>query len=118
MYVMLGAWIECKNAWTDLPDHNLENFEKNKNEVRAAIRLATSYPEIVKVIAIGNESMVHWATSYFVHPEVVLRWVNLVQSIKSFFNVTPLSIFSCCKGRRESCHHDAVNCNWLAPISK
>lgn len=83
MYVMLGAWIECKNAWTDLPDHTLENFEKNKNEVRTAIRLATSYPDIVKVIAVGNESMVHWAASYFVHPEVVLRWVNLVQSLKS-----------------------------------
>ncbi|MEM7573058.1 MAG: glycosyl hydrolase family 17, partial [Bacteroidota bacterium] len=25
MYVMLGAWIDCKNAWTALPpDHNVE----------------------------------------------------------------------------------------------
>ena len=26
MYVMLGAWIDCKNAWTDeAPDHNIES---------------------------------------------------------------------------------------------
>ncbi|MBN2747136.1 MAG: hypothetical protein JXR34_10460, partial [Bacteroidales bacterium] len=26
MYVMLGAWIDCKNAWTEIaPDHQLES---------------------------------------------------------------------------------------------
>jgi len=82
MYVMLGAWIECEKAWTENPDHSQENFNKNRNEVRTAIRLANYYPDIVKVIAVGNESMVHWAESYYVYPDVVLRWVNLVQSFK------------------------------------
>ena len=33
MYVMLGAWIDCKNAWTDLePDHHQES-ERNAVEI-------------------------------------------------------------------------------------
>ena len=27
MYVMLGAWIDCKNSFTDSPDHNNEDIE-------------------------------------------------------------------------------------------
>ena len=26
MYVMLGAWINCKDAWTDHPDHDKEDY--------------------------------------------------------------------------------------------
>ena len=30
MYVMLGAWIDCKNAWTgETPDHNIERSEEH-----------------------------------------------------------------------------------------
>ena len=33
MYVMLGAWIDCKNAWTDTkPDHDIES-ERNEKEI-------------------------------------------------------------------------------------
>ncbi|MDZ7605936.1 MAG: hypothetical protein U5K79_10210 [Cyclobacteriaceae bacterium] len=33
MYVMLGAWIDCKNAWTDqTPDHDVES-EQNEGEI-------------------------------------------------------------------------------------
>ena len=40
MYVMLGAWIDCKNAWTDKePDHNAES-EKNEVEIATAASLA------------------------------------------------------------------------------
>ena len=36
MYVMLGAWIDCKNAWTGLePDHNVES-EHNESEIARA----------------------------------------------------------------------------------
>ncbi|MCA6415984.1 MAG: glycosyl hydrolase family 17, partial [Cytophagales bacterium] len=36
MYVMLGAWIDCKNAWTDqAPDHNIES-EQNEGEIGRA----------------------------------------------------------------------------------
>jgi exo-beta-1,3-glucanase (GH17 family) len=82
MYVMLGAWIDCQNAWTDLaPNHEIES-EANEAEIARAIALAQKYPEIVKVIAVGNEAMVQWATSYFVRPNVILKWVNHLQDLK------------------------------------
>ena len=82
MYVMLGAWIDCKNAWTDQePNHNLES-ERNATEIETAAALANKYPDIVKVLAVGNEAMVKWATSYFVQPWVILKWVNHLQNLK------------------------------------
>ncbi|MDG1730509.1 MAG: glycosyl hydrolase family 17 [Algibacter sp.] len=82
MYVMLGAWIDCENAWTDRePNHEIES-EQNKGEIARAIALAKQYPDIVKVIAVGNEAMVKWATSYFVQPSVILKWVTHLQDLK------------------------------------
>lgn len=82
MYVMLGAWIDCKNAWTGLePDHTIES-EANAGEIDRAVALANKYPDIVKVIAVGNEAMVKWATSYYVQPSVILKWVNHLQDLK------------------------------------
>ena len=83
MYVMLGAWIDCKNAWTDqTPDHNVESAE-NEAEIARAVALANQYPDIVKVIAVGNEAMVKWAAAYYVQPGVILRWVNHLQGLKT-----------------------------------
>ncbi len=82
MYVMLGAWIDCQNAWTDkAPNHEVES-EQNAGEIDRAVALAKAYPEIVKIIAVGNEAMVNWATSYFVRPNVILKWVNHLQGLK------------------------------------
>ena len=82
MYVMLGAWIDCKNAWTDqAPDHNTES-ERNATEIKRAVELANQYPDIVKVLAVGNEAMVKWAESYYVQPDVILKWVNYLQDLK------------------------------------
>lgn len=82
MFVMLGAWIDCKNAWTDkAPDHEIES-EQNAGEIARAVALANHYPEIVKILAVGNEAMVHWASSYFVRPNVILKWVNHLQELK------------------------------------
>ena len=82
MYVMLGAWIDCKNAWTDqAPDHNIES-EQNEGEIERAVKLANQYPDIVKIIAVGNEAMVRWAASYYVQPNVILKWVNHLQDLK------------------------------------
>ena len=82
MYVMLGAWIDCKNAWTDLePDHENES-ERNAVEIATTVALAKQYPDIVKVIAVGNEAMVKWAASYYVQPNVILKWVHHLQDLK------------------------------------
>ena len=82
MYVMLGAWIDCKNAWTDLaPDHEVES-ETNESQILVAVHLANKYPDIVKVIAVGNEAMVNWAATYYVQPAVILKWVNHLQGLK------------------------------------
>jgi len=83
MYVMLGAWIDCKNAWTDQePDHNIES-EANKPQIEETVRLANTYSDIVKVIAVGNEAMVKWAAPYYVQPDVILKWVNHLQDLKN-----------------------------------
>ena len=82
MYVMLGAWIDCKNAWTGQePDHNVES-EQNADEIARAVKLTNEFPDIIKVIAVGNEAMVKWATSYFVQPGVILKWVKHLQGLK------------------------------------
>lgn len=82
MYVMLGAWIDCLGAWTDHPDHSQGDEVNNQAEIDAAVDLARRYPDVVKVIAVGNEAMVHWASSYYVGPEVILKWVNYLQGLK------------------------------------
>ena len=82
MYVMLGAWIDCQGAWTDAPDHAQEDYKANKAEIERAVALTQKYPDIIKVIAVGNEAMVHWAASYFVGPKVILGWVNYLQGLK------------------------------------
>jgi exo-beta-1,3-glucanase (GH17 family) len=83
MYVMLGAWINCKNAWTDQPNHDKEDFKGNALEISQAVELTQAYPDIVKIISVGNEARVRWATSYFVQPKVILNWVNHLQQLKA-----------------------------------
>ncbi|MFA0087478.1 hypothetical protein [Vibrio sp. 10N.261.51.F12] len=83
MYVMLGVWISAFNSGvdgatmdsgTDSPDNVLE--------LTKAKELALEYPDIVKVIAVGNEAMVDWAEAYKVHPSIILNHVNELQSWK------------------------------------
>lgn len=82
MYVMLGAWIDCKNAWTGMePDHEQESAA-NASQILVAVSLANRFPDIVKVIAVGNEAMVKWAATYYVQPSVILKWVNHLQDLK------------------------------------
>ena len=82
MYVMLGAWIDCENAWTDNPNHEAEDLVANTAEIERAVALANKYPKIVKILAVGNEAMIHWAASYYVHLSVILKWVNYLQDLK------------------------------------
>lgn len=83
MYMMMGAWIDCKNAWTDLPDRiRDEESPRNAAEIKRAVNFANEYPDIVKVIAVGNEAMVKWAWNYYVEPAIILKWVNHLQKLK------------------------------------
>jgi len=87
MYVMLGAWIDCENAWTANPNHDAEDLISNTAEIERAIAMTNQYPDIVKIIAVGNEAMVHWAGSYFVYPNIILKWVNHLQELKKSENL-------------------------------
>lgn len=84
MYVMLGAWIDCHGAWNDSieTDHNKEDPINNTAEIEATVKMCNQYPDIVKVIAVGNEAMVKWAESYYVQADVILKWVNYLQDLK------------------------------------
>lgn len=83
MYLMMGVWIECENAWTDKPlNHEKENEKGNSEEIQRAIELANNYQDIIKIISVGNEAMVHWASNYYVHPNIILKWVNILQELK------------------------------------
>ncbi|MCX2980705.1 exo-beta-1,3-glucanase [Halieaceae bacterium IMCC14734] len=82
MYVMLGAWIEASNAWTDTVDHSKGNQSNNSTEINTAVALANKYPDIVKAIAVGNEAMWPSAVEYFVSPKIILEWVTHLQSLK------------------------------------
>lgn len=83
MYVMLGAWIDAKNSWTDAPDR-IRNVDSKRNpvEIKRAVELANEYSDIVKILAVGNEAMVHWAWEYYVEPSIILKWVEHLQELK------------------------------------
>lgn len=83
MYVMVGIWIDCKNAWTDKEPIHSEESDRNAGEVERAVRLAQKYPDIVKVLAVGNEAMIRWAAAYYVEPDIILKWVNYLQKKKA-----------------------------------
>ena len=82
MYVMLGAWIDCLNAWTDQVVNHYVESPRNEIEIEKAVELANKYPDIVKVLAVGNEAMVKWAESYYVQPGIILNWVSYLQTLK------------------------------------
>ena len=115
MYVMLGTWIDCKGAWTEVRDHSSENLENNTSEIEKAIALANQYPDIVKIISVGNEAMVHWAEAYYVTPKIILKWVNHLQKLKkegklpSDLWITSSDNFASWGGGDDSYHKEALN---------
>ncbi len=115
MYVMLGAWMQCENAWTDNPNHNLPDAAENEAEIKQAIKLSQEYPDIVKVIAVGNESMVHWASGYYVHPRIILKEVIRLQLLKKEGKlpadlwITSSDNFASWGGAEESYHLPALD---------
>lgn len=82
MQVMLGAWIQCEGAYTDATVHTLEDSVQNAAEITEAIRLARAYPETVKIIAVGNEAMVHWQPHH-VAPGIIHKWVRVLREARA-----------------------------------
>ena len=115
MYVMLGVWIDCKNAWTEQPPDHYQESEGNVLEIEKAIELTNTYPEIVKVIAVGNEAMVTWAATYYVQPDVILKWVKHLQQLKGVGKlpkdlwITSSDNFASWGGGDTSYHVEALN---------
>lgn len=114
MFVMLGTWIDCEGAWTDQPNHKAESTENNSAEIEAAVELANKYPDTVKIIAVGNEAMVHWAATYFVSAEVILKWVTHLQDLKQSgglpkdVRITSSDNFASWGGESADYHTDAL----------
>ena len=115
MYVMLGAWINCKDAFTDkVPNHSQDN-ESNGIEIAKAVSLANQYPDIVKAIAVGNEAMVTWQAQYYVEPWIILKWVNHLQELKKSEKlskdvwITSSDNFASWGGGEESYHVEDLN---------
>lgn len=116
MYVMLGVWIDAKHAWTNEPQR-IRNMDapRNAEEIKRAVELTRQYPDIVKIIAVGNEAMVHWATEYYVEPSVILRWVNVLQDMKARGElpeslwITSSDNFASWGGGAQEYHNDDLN---------
>nr|WP_291482459.1 glycosyl hydrolase family 17 [Cyclonatronum sp.] len=116
MYVMLGAWIDAKNSWTDEPERiRDQDAPRNAVEIARAVELTQQYPEIVKIIAVGNEAMVHWAAEYYVEPVIILNWVNHLQELKAQGElpetlwITSSDDFASWGGGGEEYHTDDLN---------
>ena len=82
MYLMLGVWIQAQGAYTDAVDKRLEDTLTNRAEMDKAIELAKAYPEIIKVIAVGNEAMVEWQ-EHDLPIRFILNYVNELQGLKT-----------------------------------
>ncbi|MFP4540662.1 MAG: glycosyl hydrolase family 17 protein [Opitutales bacterium] len=81
MYVMLGAWIQCAGLYTPEVNHARGDATVNGREIERAIAMAEAYPDIVKIIAVGNEAMVTWQPHH-VAPAVIRKWVQVQQEAR------------------------------------
>lgn len=88
MYMMMGAWIQCRNAYKEGVDHTVEDEDGNRREIDAAIRLAGEYPDIVRIIAVGNEAMVTWQ-AHFVPASTILKWVKVLKDARAGGRIPP-----------------------------
>jgi len=82
MFVMLGIWVDAVNSWGGGEIDRTQGSATSEAEMNKAIELVNLYPEIIKVMAVGNESMVHWA-GYHVSPTVVTNYINQLQALKT-----------------------------------
>ena len=83
MYAFTEVTNKIRNQDGERYMPQIDKMIGNEPEIKNAVKLTKQYPEIVKVLAVGNEAMVHWATEYFVEPSIILKWVNYLQDLKS-----------------------------------
>jgi exo-beta-1,3-glucanase (GH17 family) len=88
MYVMLGVWIQCAGIYTAEADHNKGDEPFNRGEIERAIELTMEYPDIVKIIAVGNEAMVTWQPHH-VAPAIIHKWVKVLQEARADGRLSP-----------------------------
>lgn len=81
MYVMLGAWIRCLEVAGGEPDRSNGDDAFNSLEIERAIEMAEEYPDIIKIIAVGNEATVHWQPHH-VAPAVIHKWVKVLRAAR------------------------------------
>lgn len=94
MYVMVGAWISCMDAFSESANHKEQDEIQNQAEIETAISLAAEYPDIVKIIAVGNEAMVTWQAHY-VSSEIILKWVNVVLQARDTNRFSDQTLITC-----------------------
>ncbi len=82
MRVMLGAWIAREEIF-DKHGQFVRNDEvgigDNGREIRAAIRLAKEFPDIVIAINVGSESQVDWS-NHHIDPERLIQHIRRVRA--------------------------------------
>ena len=93
MYLMMGVGIQCKNAFKEGTDHNVEDADWNRKEIDTAMRLAGEYPDIVKIIAVGNEAMVTWQV-HFVPAYTILKWVKVLKEARVDGRIPPKTLIT------------------------
>lgn len=80
--VVVGAWIDSEATRADdgavIADRP-EARAANEAEVRAAIRLANAFPEIVAAVSVGNETQVSWS-GHRVDREALIGYIRQVRS--------------------------------------
>ncbi|MCC5839012.1 MAG: hypothetical protein JJT96_02725 [Opitutales bacterium] len=69
LHVQVGAYVSGSDA---------ENGAENDRELQGAIDLAREFPEIVRAVSVGNETLVSWSF-VAVPPEDMIRYIRRVR---------------------------------------
>lgn len=86
--VVLGAWLDAEISnhercgWLNqpIPEEKLkENKQKNKAEVKNAIRLANQFSDSVVAISVGNETQIFWH-DHTVPEKSLLKYIKQVKA--------------------------------------
>lgn len=80
--VMVGCWIapeERVNPETKGTEAIAGAHMANVAEIRAAVKLASAFRDVVWAVSVGNETQVSWS-GHRVPPELLIRYIRLVRT--------------------------------------